>query len=87
MLFRSLERSLVSARAAPAASLLIAVQVRQNVAVLADSPSLDELSDQLSPDGCSVALDLVVSGHTTNANREAGSLKVDATFGAAPTRR
>ena len=87
MLFRSLERSLVGARAAPAASLLVPVQVRQDVASLADSPSLDELPDQLSPEGCSVALELVVSGHTTNASRAAGSLKVDATLGAAPTRR
>ena len=71
----------MSTRAAPAASLLVAVQVRQNVALLADSPSLDELPDQLSPEGCSVALELVVSRHTTHASRAAGSLKVDATLG------
>jgi hypothetical protein len=77
----------VSARAAPAASLLVAVQVRQNVALLADSPPLDELPDQLSPEGCSVALGLVVSGHITNASRAAGSLKIDAALSAAPARR
>lgn len=59
----SLERSLVCACAAPAASLPVAVQIRQNVAPLADSPSLDELSDEPSPEGGSVALQLVVSGH------------------------
>lgn len=63
---RSLERSLVCARAAPAASLSVAVQVRQNVAPLADSPSLDELGDEPSPEGGAVALELVVSGHGAN---------------------
>ena len=58
-----LERSLVCARAAPAASLPVAVQVSQNVASLASSPSPDELGVELSPEGDSVALKLVVSGH------------------------
>jgi hypothetical protein len=60
---RRLERSLVCACAAPAASLPVAVQVRQNVAPLAGSPSLDELGVEPSPEGDSVALKLVVSGH------------------------
>ena len=59
----SLERSLVCACAAPAASLPVAVQIRENVASFADSPSLDELCDEPSPDSGSVALQLVVSGH------------------------
>ena len=49
--------------AAPAASPSVAVQIRQNVASLADSPSLDELSVQPSPEGGSVMLKLVISGH------------------------
>ena len=49
--------------AAPAASLPVAVQIRQNVAPLADSPSLDELSVEPSPEGGSVTLKLVISGH------------------------
>jgi hypothetical protein len=61
--YRRLERSLVRACAAPAASLPVAVQVRQNVAPLASSPSLNELGVELSPEGDSVALKLVVSGH------------------------
>jgi hypothetical protein len=61
--FRRLERSLVCACAAPAASLPVAVQVSQNVASLASSPSPDELGVELSPEGDSVALKLVVSGH------------------------
>ncbi len=60
---RSPEGSLVCACAAPAASLPVAVQVRQNVPALANSPALDELSDEPSPKGRSVALMLVVSGH------------------------
>ena len=63
---RSLERSLVCARAAPAASQPVAVQVCKNVAPLADTPSLDELTDEPSPDGGSVPLELVVSGHGAN---------------------
>jgi len=64
--FRSLVRSLVCACAAPAASLPVAVQVRQNVAPLAGSPSLDELSVEPSPEGGSVALKLVASEHRSN---------------------
>lgn len=72
---RILERSLVRARAAPAASLRVAVQVRQNMAPLADTPPLDELSDEPSPESRSVSLELVVSGHGTNgtAPRRQGS--------------
>jgi hypothetical protein len=51
------------ARAAPAASPSVAVEVRQNVASLADPPSLDELKIEPSPEGGSVTLKLVVSGH------------------------
>jgi hypothetical protein len=65
---RSLERSLMAARAAPAASLPVAVQVRENVATLADSPPLDELSDEPSPKGGTVALKLVVSAHGANGS-------------------
>ena len=36
------------------------------MAPLADTPSLDELSNEPSPEGGSVALELVVSGHGTN---------------------
>jgi hypothetical protein len=38
-------------------------QVRQNVAPLARSPSLDERAVESLPEGSSVALDLVVPGH------------------------
>jgi len=38
------------------------------VAPLANSPSLDELGDQPSPEGSAVALELVVSGHGTNGS-------------------
>jgi len=56
----------MSARAAPTASLSVAVQVRQDVAPLAGSPSLDELGVEPSPEGRSVALELVASGHRSN---------------------
>jgi hypothetical protein len=69
--FRSLERSLVCACAAPAASLPVAVQVRKNVAPLAGSPSLHELSVEPSPEGRSVALKLVASGHRSKRYRPA----------------
>jgi hypothetical protein len=46
-----LERPLMCASAAPAAAQRIAIQVRENVAALADSPSLDEFPDALSPEG------------------------------------
>jgi hypothetical protein len=36
------------------------------VAPLTNSPSLDELGDQSSPEGGPVALELVVSGHGIN---------------------
>jgi hypothetical protein len=65
---RSLERSLMAASAAPAASLPVAVQIRENVATLADSPPLDELSDEPSPKGGTVALKLVVSAHGANGS-------------------
>ena len=61
--FPRLERSLVCAGAAPAASLPVAVQVCQNVAPLAGSPSLDERGVESPPEGGSVALDLVGPGH------------------------
>ena len=64
--YRRLERSLVCACAAPAASLPVAVQIRQNVASFTDSPSLDELMVEPSPEGGSVALKLVASEHRSN---------------------
>ena len=64
--FRTLERSLVCACATPAASLPVAVQLRQHVAPLAGSPSLDELGVEPSPEDGSVALELVASGHRAN---------------------
>ena len=48
---RGLELSLMRARATPAPSELVAIQVRQDMASLADSPALDELPDALSPEG------------------------------------
>jgi hypothetical protein len=54
----------VRASTAPAAALLVAVQLREYVAPLADSPSLYEVLDPLLPKGRVVALELVVSGHT-----------------------
>ena len=87
---RFLERSLVCARAAPAASLPVAVQIRQNVAPLADSPSLDELSVEPSPEGGSVALKLVVSGHHANGTvrlRRPGPARTNCPPCQAPTRR
>ena len=65
---RCCERSLVCACAAPAASLPVAVEVRQNVAALADSPALDELSVELSSECGSVTLELIVSGHCANGS-------------------
>jgi hypothetical protein len=65
---RALERSLMAASAAPAATLPVAVQVRENVATLADSPPLDELPDEPSPEGGTVALKLVVSAHGANGS-------------------
>ena len=50
----------------PAASLPVAVQVVRTWP-LAGSPSLDELSDEPSPEGDSVTLKLVASGHRSNA--------------------
>ena len=64
--FGSLEGSLVCACAAPAASLPVAVQIRQNVALLADSPTFDELRVEPSPEGRSVALKFIISGHGAN---------------------
>jgi hypothetical protein len=58
----------MAARAAPAASLTVAVQVRENVPTLADSPPLDELSDEPSPEGGTVKLKLVVSAHGANGS-------------------
>lgn len=55
--------------AAPAASQPVAVQVGQNVAPLANSPSLDELRIEPSPEGGSVALEIVVTGHGANGTR------------------
>jgi len=66
--FRYLECAFVRARAAPAASLPVAVQLRQNVAPLADTPALDELGDEVSPEGSAVALELVVSRHGANGS-------------------
>ena len=54
------------ARAAPAAALSVAVQVRENVAPLAESPPFDELGDEPPPEGGTVALELVVPAHGTN---------------------
>ena len=64
-----LERSLVCACAAPAASLPVAVQFRQNVSSLADPPSLDEFSVEPPPEGGSVALKFVVSVHRARRYR------------------
>ena len=61
-----LERSLVTTSATPAATLPVAVQVRENVAPLAESPPFDELSDEPPPESGTVALELVVPGHGTN---------------------
>ena len=80
--FGSLERSLVCACAGPVASLLVAVQIRENVASLADSPSLDEFSDEPTPDSGSVALQLVTSGHGAD-----GSFSVRHYLGADTCRR
>jgi hypothetical protein len=68
--FRSLERSLVCACAAPAASLPVAVQIRQDVASLARSPSLDELRVEPSPERGAVAFELVATGHRSNGTVE-----------------
>ena len=58
-----LEGSLMCPSAAPAAPLLVTVQVRQNVTALANAPSFDELPYALSPKCRVVTLELVVSGH------------------------
>jgi hypothetical protein len=60
------------ARATPATSELVAVQVGQHMAPLADSPALDELPDALSPKGSQVLLELAVPGHVTNGSSRRG---------------
>ena len=74
-LLHGFERPLMCASAAPAASQRVAVQVRENVAALADSPSINELLDALSPEGREVPLELVVSGHNTNGTGGSGSVE------------
>jgi hypothetical protein len=56
------------ARATPAASALVAVQVREYMASLADSPALDELPDALPPERGQVPLEFVVPGHETHGS-------------------
>ena len=73
---RCLEFPLVRARTTPTASELVAVQVSQNVASLADSPALDELSDSLSPEGREVTLKLIVPGHDTKGRARSRSVYV-----------
>ena len=63
---RRFERSLMCACAAPAASQRVAVQVRQDVTSFADAPPVDEILYELSPESCSVAFELLVSGHDSN---------------------
>jgi hypothetical protein len=72
---RAFERSFMRAGAAPAASQLVAVQIREDVAPLADTPALDELRDELSPEGRSVSLELVVPGHAPNGTARSGSVQ------------
>jgi hypothetical protein len=66
----------VRARATPAASALVAVQIREYVASLADSPALDELPDALSPERRQVTLEFIVPGHETNGSDRSGSVYV-----------
>jgi hypothetical protein len=63
-------------RATPAASALVAVQIREYVASLADSPALDELSNALAPERRQVTLEFVVPGHETNGSARSGSVYV-----------
>ncbi len=62
----SLERSLVYARAAPAATLSVAIQVREDVTPFADSPTIDEVRDDPASESGTMALELIVSGHGAN---------------------
>jgi hypothetical protein len=71
-----LELSLVSARATPAASELVAVQLRENMSSLADAPTLDELPNALSPEGCEVPLEFIVPGHHTNGSDHPASVQL-----------
>jgi len=64
------------ARATPAASALVAVQVRKYVASLADSPALDELPNALSSERREVTLKFVVPGHEANGSARSGSVYV-----------
>ena len=56
----------MAARAAPAATLPVAIQVREDMTPFADSPTIDEVRDDPASESGPMALELIVSGHGAN---------------------